>query len=52
MGLKLSYSPIQKLSFTIGSYIVFFSYVHSYDYHYAKIDGGPSDPGLFTVKSA
>lgn len=51
MGLKLSYSPIQKLSFTIGSYIVFFSYVHSYDYHYAKPDSS-NDFSIIEIQNA
>ncbi len=35
-GFKTSFTPIQTLSFSLGSYITLYTKVHSYDYHFGK----------------
>lgn len=35
-GFKLSFAPINLLSFSLGSYLALYTKVHSYDYHFGK----------------
>lgn len=50
-GIKISFTPLQRLTCTVGSYIVFFTYVHSYDYHYAKPDSS-NDFSITEIQNA